>query len=343
MEKDTMKLLVAYDGSPGADAALDDLRHAGLPHEAQALIVSVADVFMLPLNGLDDAAIPESATYAYSAQVAGVVALRRHEINRGLAAIHEAQEWAGKGRERLCALFPAWEVETFACADSPAWGILKKEGEWKPDLTIAGATSHSLPENVLLGSIAQKIVTKSLGSARVGRANDKESGAPLRLLVGLDGSPDAQVALSVIAARDWPAGTEARVFTILDSRMALGIASLIPALARWTDDGGRDGEDEFAWVYRMAHEAEEQLRAAGLDATWTVQEGDSKHALLDEARRWGADSIFIGAKGLVGSSILLHFERFFLGTTATVVAGRAPCSVEVVRMSRTQARRGEFL
>ncbi len=332
MRNKPIKLLVAYDGSPGADVALDDLRYAGLPREAQTLIVSVADVFMPPQKALDDEDIPESASYAYAAHVTGV-ALHQNAIKRGLAAIQEAQELADKGRERLRALFPAWEVETFACADSPAWGILKKAGEWKPDLTVVGATRHSLTGTLLMGSIAEGIVTKSLGSVRIGRANDRASGAPMRLLVGLDGSPDAQAALSVIAARDWPAATEVCVFTILDSRMANEIASLLPALARWIDDGGRDGADEFAWVYRMANEAADQLCAAGLDATWTVQEGDSKYALLDEARRWDTDCIFVGAKGLVGSSILRQFERFFLGTTATVVAGRAPCSVEVVRAS----------
>jgi hypothetical protein len=32
---DRMKILVAYDGSECADAALDDLRRAGLPSDAQ--------------------------------------------------------------------------------------------------------------------------------------------------------------------------------------------------------------------------------------------------------------------------------------------------------------------
>jgi hypothetical protein len=38
-----MKILVAYDGSDGAKAALSDLQRAGLPRKAEALGVSVAD------------------------------------------------------------------------------------------------------------------------------------------------------------------------------------------------------------------------------------------------------------------------------------------------------------
>ena len=43
-----MKILIAYDGSDSANAALEDLHRAGLPPEAEALIMSVADVFLPP-------------------------------------------------------------------------------------------------------------------------------------------------------------------------------------------------------------------------------------------------------------------------------------------------------
>ena len=36
-----MRILIAYDGSDGANAALDDLRRAGLSRTAEALVVSV--------------------------------------------------------------------------------------------------------------------------------------------------------------------------------------------------------------------------------------------------------------------------------------------------------------
>ncbi len=44
----TMKVLIAYDGSSCADTALNDLQLAGLPQEAEALLLSVADVFLPP-------------------------------------------------------------------------------------------------------------------------------------------------------------------------------------------------------------------------------------------------------------------------------------------------------
>jgi hypothetical protein len=43
-----MKILIAYDGSESADKGIDDLQRAALPMEADALVVSVAEVWLPP-------------------------------------------------------------------------------------------------------------------------------------------------------------------------------------------------------------------------------------------------------------------------------------------------------
>jgi hypothetical protein len=43
-----MKALIAYDGSACAEAALDDLKRAGLPGEVEAMIVTVAELWLPP-------------------------------------------------------------------------------------------------------------------------------------------------------------------------------------------------------------------------------------------------------------------------------------------------------
>ncbi|MCE3240603.1 MAG: hypothetical protein K0Q83_1110, partial [Deltaproteobacteria bacterium] len=42
------KLLIGYDGSEHADAAIDDLQRAGLPQDVEAIVLSVADAFLPP-------------------------------------------------------------------------------------------------------------------------------------------------------------------------------------------------------------------------------------------------------------------------------------------------------
>jgi long-subunit acyl-CoA synthetase (AMP-forming) len=44
----SMKALIAYDGSTCADAALDDLMRAGLPGEVEAMVVTVAELWLPP-------------------------------------------------------------------------------------------------------------------------------------------------------------------------------------------------------------------------------------------------------------------------------------------------------
>jgi len=43
-----MKILIGYDGSACSDAALDDLKTAGLPEEVEAVVMSVAEVWLPP-------------------------------------------------------------------------------------------------------------------------------------------------------------------------------------------------------------------------------------------------------------------------------------------------------
>jgi len=41
-----MKILIDYDGSSCADLALEDMRRAGLPRVAEAVVLSVSELWM---------------------------------------------------------------------------------------------------------------------------------------------------------------------------------------------------------------------------------------------------------------------------------------------------------
>jgi len=53
-----MKILIGYDGSECADAALEDLRWAGLPDVAEAVVFTAADVFVPPTASEADEVFP---------------------------------------------------------------------------------------------------------------------------------------------------------------------------------------------------------------------------------------------------------------------------------------------
>ena len=72
----------------------------------------------------------------------------------------------------------------------------------------------------------------------------------------------------------------------------------------------------------------EMLADAGLEAELAVEAGNPKNAIVDFARAWNADSIFVGPH-CRGNS----FERFLVGSVSSAVAARTHCSVEVVPRS----------
>lgn len=320
-----MRLLIAHDGSPGADAALADLQHAHLPENTQALVLTVADVWLPP--GSLAPADPDAPGPSAHPTVAAI-AITNFEIGASARrAVADADRLAFEAAERLRRSFPGWQISSEARADSPAWGVLAVAEKWQPDLLLAGAngTSSALDE-WLVGTVSQKIVTKARCSVRIGRGGSAPDTRP-RLLIGFDGSPDALASIAAVAAREWPAGAEARLVTALNPRLRTGIPEgAIPALA-----AHHTADDALDAVLQGAARAIETLREAGLTVSDHVRDGEPREVLLEEAKRWDATALFIGAKGLVGASGFEHLRRFFIGSTSTALVWRAPCTVEVAR------------
>src|SRR5205085_4508103 len=76
----------------------------------------------------------------------------------------------------------------------------------------------------------------------------------------------------------------------------------------------------------LGQKALEILRESDADATFQIRPGSPKLVLVEEAERWSADCIFVGA-----SSGGREVQRMLLGSTSSAIAARAFCSVEVVR------------
>jgi nucleotide-binding universal stress UspA family protein len=305
-----MKILIAYDGSDCANAALEDLHRAGLPRVAEALILSVADVF-LPPSSSPEPPLPADAPVAVQRAWA-----------QATHAVDDAHALAQHARTHLVTAFPTWEVHAEACANTPAWAVVKKADTWQPDLIVVGSHARSAMSRLVLGSVSQKILTEARCSVRVGRSHRQPPAAPVRLLIGVDGSPDAAAAVRAVAARAWPVGSAVRLVTALDARMCTALAFLRLPGQPETESGDTDAS---AWMSGTLDAMAAPLHARGLAVSSVITAGDPKQVLLDEAEHWGADSLFVGARGLS------RVERFLLGSVSAAVAAQAHCSVEVVR------------
>jgi nucleotide-binding universal stress UspA family protein len=318
-----MRVLIAYDGSKWADSALDDLTHAGLPTKGEALVMSVAEVWLPP---------PPPSSYeivemAVSAK--GALGLERKYMAAS-QAVKDSDDMAAEAAARFQANFPNWKVKHEAVWGSPTWELYSKAEDWKADLIIAGSHGRSALGRLFLGSISQWLLNEARCSVRVARGKLDEPDFPVRLILALDGSRSSEKALEQIASRNWPAKSEVRVVMVDQPLELTYIGGMAPPL---TESVESFNEEQHSKSMRMVKAAAKRLEAAGLRAMADVIDGDPKKVLVKVAEDWRADCVFVGATGLSN-----RFERFLLGSTAGAVAARAHCSVEVVRTRRRKRK-----
>ena len=301
-----MKVVIGYDGSEYADAALDDLRHAGLPRDAEALIISVAEGVTLS-PAVSEIVEKEAASRRMASAAA-----------KASYALTQAKECARLGGERIRSLFPEWKVSPEYLAGSPADALMERAANWGADLIVVGSQGRSALGRLLLGSVSRKVATEARCSVRVARATVKKDDHAARIIIGVDGSSCAEAAVDAVTSRYWPAGVETRIITATEPFHMYGET---PAMQR-------------SRVRVFQDEAMMKISEAGLAVSSKAIEGDPKRALIDEADAWGANCIFVGSRGLNGA-----MQRFFLGSVSTGVVTNAPCSVEVVRSAGCSAER----
>lgn len=305
-----MKILIGYDGSENADAAIEDLKRAGLPDAVDAVVLTVADVFIAPPITDPEEVFPKIVPH--SVQLAHEHAERK---------LKDAQLVSKYVAERLQREFPTWNVSNIGEANSPAWAIIEKAAEFDADLVVVGALGRSsLGGRLILGSVSQRVVYEASASVRIARSSDKND-EPLKIVVGVDNSKYSDAAVDEICRRQWPAGTQVRVVAVVDTVVPITTNPNDPWAMKWIELS-KESWDEVRQIFQASAD---KLSAKGLDAAVMIIRGNPKASLVEEAESWGADCIFVGSKGIRG------IEHVLLGSVASAVSARAHCSVEVVR------------
>ncbi|HSE34129.1 MAG TPA: universal stress protein [Pyrinomonadaceae bacterium] len=303
-----MKILIGYDGSECADAAIDDLRRAGLPEKAEAQVLSVAEVWLPP---------PDPA----ETETADTNPIAAPMYAKARRAVQEAQNFADRGRARLSALFPSWNVSGTGTYGSPAWELVFMADKWQPDLVVVGSHGYSALGRFVLGSVSQVVLNEAQCSVRIARGRVEEPDTPVRVIVGLDGSAESQAAVEVVAKRTWPLNSQIKLVVVDDPVTANFVGDDFPPIADNEEDADR------AWAQKILADSAALLgNPAGIEVTTELVEGNPKTQLLTTAEEWGADCIFVGSSGSSHTA-----ARFLLGSVSAAVSSRAHCSVEVVR------------
>ena len=308
------KILIAYDGSSCAEAALDDLQRAGLPAECEVLVLTVTE-FWLPAPLPSGYEIFEACALQASADLS--------PFANDSPALAEAKSMAEAAAKRLRSSFPTWVVNAEARVGSPSREVIAKADEWNPDLIVIGSHGRSALGRIILGSVSQSVLTHAHCSVRVARGRVEEPNTPVRILVGVDGSPASAAAIREVGMRAWPQLSEIRVIAVSAPLAATFAGSLMPPVGRIVQ---MSNDTEREWLSSIVQDAVGVLEPSGLKVSTEVREGDPKHELVEAAEAWSADCLFVGSVGFSN-----RFERFLLGSVSAAVTARAHCSVEVVR------------
>lgn len=299
--REMKKILIAYDGTSGAEAALSDLTRAGLPKRAEARVITIADVWVPPRDHQGELTDAPLSNPAYE-KAAEVVRTSIKIAIQGARKVHE--------------LFPNWSVSNIARAESPAWGILAEAKRWNAELIVVGSHGRTPLERLFLGSVSFKVAADAHCSVRIVRPHSGSPTYPGRILAGLDGSADSNKLLDELTKREWRPGVKVELVSVIDEKLK----------STWIGRSDLQITDTVEEAVEALHKsALAKFTAGDIPAEFHILEGEPKSTLLRLASEWHVDAIFLGARGLD------HGNRLYLGTLASAICNRAHCSVEIVR------------
>lgn len=303
-----MRILIAHDGTPASDPIATNLQNAGLPAAGQAVVLCVAEDYLLPSGAMAPAEFGGIGVMSLASEPDTVV----------------AKETAERAASHLATLLPGWKVRSLAARGNPSGAIIRQARHMAADLICVGSSAKTRFERWMLGSISREVLFEAGCSVRVVRPlpESRQTNQPPRILVGYDGSLDSDVVVHSVGARTWPPGTHVRLVTAVDEPIlhSLPVTAAGPAMS----------QERIVRLRASLDHAARTLADLGLDVTTSIEQADPKELLLHEVTNWQADCIFVGSRGLG------RVGRLLMGSVSTAIADKAPCTVEVVRSHLSQ-------
>ena len=148
------------------------------------------------------------------------------------------------------------------------------------------------------------------------------SGVPTRIVVGTDGSPTAERAVTRATALAKAVGAELIIVSAYNNRAPSGVAAAGIALdSSWVAAAHTSADT-------VAKDAAEKAESTGVTTvSYQAVAGDPSEVLLQVATDQGADLLVVGSKGMQSTA------RFLLGPIANKVSRKVACDLLIVETS----------
>jgi nucleotide-binding universal stress UspA family protein len=165
------------------------------------------------------------------------------------------------------------------------------------------------------GMVLSSVSERATGSVQV-----------MKILVPIDGSQHSEAAVTEVAGRTWPSGTEIRILTVIHSSVPLMPDPAFVLAATHIEQL----HDQRAQAGPLLQVATDRVHKSlpEVSVTTKMLEGLPHEVIVKAATDWGADLIVLGSHGRSPR------RQGLLGSVAGSVAADAPCAVEIVRLGR---------
>ena len=185
------RVVIASDGSPGADEAAWLLSH--LPHQ-EKLELSVLTVLQIP------------TVYSH-----GVPNSMSESVDKERRAAKQAYERIAKMFEGANA-----DVQHVVREGHRGRAIVEVARELEADLIVVGARGQSTVRRLLLGSISDYVATHADCSVLVVRPTGiREEKRPIRIAIGFEDSPPARASLREFCATPWGGQSQVHLVSVV--------------------------------------------------------------------------------------------------------------------------------
>lgn len=143
----------------------------------------------------------------------------------------------------------------------------------------------------------------------------------MKILMAIDDSRFSDAVVDTLIAQFDPARTEVRIIHVVEPVAFSTPPQMDPMYFPELQAQVKDAQ-------QLVERAARKLTGAGFKVSTTVEKGDARSVIVDEAAPdgWNAELIMLGSHGRKG------LQRFMLGSVSDAVARHAPCSVEIVKI-----------
>jgi nucleotide-binding universal stress UspA family protein len=295
-----MKVLLAIDGSDASMSAVAMAAALPLPPGSALEVVSV----------IPDSFAPEGAVWPNVVRIDPPTDRTRihDDVSRRLLDV----------AERLRAADRAVEVRVLD--GRPATEIVAEAERFEADLIVMGARGLSAVRRLLLGSVSSEVVDHAPCPVLIARHAQVD-----RVLLATDDSPSAKQATTFVGQSGLFGGSEIRIISIGNPGLPWWVGVTPVDGMTSIDVYADEAEASERHARHISEETAEQLRDLHVSGTSAVRDGDVVSAILQDAKRWDADLIVMGARNL-GT-----MHRWLVGSVSRSVLHLADASVLIVR------------